>query len=312
MLIHKTTPPDWESLTHEQCGWVQAYVDECERIGSECSVSEVEAKVVITDESWGTVDYAAVHIEKKIAYVVDFKSGVMPVSPAADQMKAYGAGVTEKYDFLEIETVHLIIVQPRVYDEPQVYRASSDELRQFKKSLLKLTDRVNHPRPDFKTGDHCRFCRAAAICTVAFEEAAAPLALDPEDVAITNLGAVMDKIDHMKRFIKAVEQRVRSDLTTGATVSGYKLVKGRGRRSWNVGVDDIEGLLSGIFESEAYEKKWISVAQAEKKLGRRVFEESELAECVSSSDGAPTVATVSDPRPTLVDEEAFEDIGEIE
>jgi len=275
-------------------------------------VSEVEVKLVITDDIWGTADHAAVHIEKKTGYVVDFKSGVMPVSPAADQMKAYGVGLLEKYSFLEIETVHLIIVQPRVYEEPQVYRASSDELRQFKKSLLKLADRVNHPRPYFKTGDHCRFCRAAAICTVAFEEAAAPLALDPEDVAITDLGAVMDKIDHMKRFIKAVEQRVRSDLTTGLTVSGYKLVKGRGRRSWNESVDDIEGLLSGIFESEAYEKKWISVAQAEKKLGKRVFEESELVECVAISNGSPTVTTVSDPRPALVDEDAFEDIGEIE
>jgi len=36
MLIHKTTPPDWESLTNEQCGWVQTYVDECRRIEAIC------------------------------------------------------------------------------------------------------------------------------------------------------------------------------------------------------------------------------------------------------------------------------------
>ena len=107
------------------------------------------------------------------------------------------------------------------------------------------------------------------------------------------------KVKFIKGWVKSVEERAKHDLLSGVAVPGFKLVSGNRQRKWSD--PDIEAKLEEVFDEKSYEKKYLSVPQAENLLGgKTAFAESELSELVEVGDGAPTIARESDKRPALV------------
>jgi hypothetical protein len=80
-------------------------------------------------------------------------------------------------------------------------------------------------------------------------------------------------------------------LENDVKVPGYKLVAKRGTRQWANEDDAIKFL-----GDKAFESKLISVAQAEKLVGKKNFPQ-ELAVSVSSGN---TLANEDDPRPAIL------------
>jgi hypothetical protein len=154
--------------------------------------------------------------------------------------------------------------------------------------------------PKFNTGSHCRWCSASPVCVAAFNEATEMETADVAKMSLESVGVAYAKTKFIKGWVKSVEDRAKHDLLNGVEVPGFKLVSGNRARKWQTEGVDIQWRLEEIFAEKSYEKKYLTVPQAEKLLGGKAeFADSELSEFVDVGEGAPTIAKVGDKRPAL-------------
>jgi hypothetical protein len=97
-------------------------------------------------------------------------------------------------------------------------------------------------------------------------------------------------------WLEAVEDYVTEKVNAGETFSGYKLVAGRSLRQW-ADETTAEKVLTETLGEAAYEpRKLLSVAKAEKALGKN---KTLLNELVIKPEGKPTLVPEDDPRPAF-------------
>jgi hypothetical protein len=112
-----------------------------------------------------------------------------------------------------------------------------------------------------------------------------------QTIDATQIGHYLQQADQIEDFIKSVREMAFTMLENDVPVSGYKLVAKRGTRQWTNEDDAIKFL-----GDKAFESKLISVAAAEKLVGKKNFPQ-ELAVSVSSGN---TLANEDDPRPAIL------------
>jgi len=290
--------PFSEVLSEEDLSLIQPYIDYCLSLKKISDIAETERQVQILGEKcWGTVDFLAITGPRLT--IADEKTGSMPVAPDSIQLRAYALGALKEFDFVGIETVHLVIIQPAISPEPQIHRTTPDELWRFEKELKQIIEMAEDKNPQFRTGDHCRWCSASSICVAAFDEATEMETSDVSKMSLESVGVAYAKTKFIKGWVKSVEDRTKFDLMSGVEVPGFKLVAGNRARSWSD--PDIEAKLEEVFDEKSYEKKYLSVPQAEKLLGgKTLFADSELSELVDVAEGYPTIVKDNDKRQALV------------
>ena len=150
---------------------------------------------------------------------------------------------------------------------------------------------MNGPRTKLESGEHCRWCAAKPTCpkvTGAVDRAlkTALVRLDADKV-----GEYLAQAELLEAWIDSVRALAYEMLENDVRVPGFKLVAKRGTRQW---VND--EVAKDLLGDKAYESKLISVAQAEKIIGKKNFP-SDVAVSVSSGS---TLAAESDPRPAVL------------
>jgi len=290
--------PFSEVLSEEDLALIQPYIDYCLSLKKISDIAETERQVQILGEKcWGTIDFGAITGPRLT--IADLKTGIMPVAPDSIQLRAYALGALKEFDFVGIETIHLVIIQPAVSPEPQIHRTTPDELWRFEKELEQIIEMAEDKNPQFRTGAHCRWCSASSICVAAFDEATEMATSDVAKMSLESVGVAYAKTKFIKGWVKSVEDRTKFDLMSGVEVPGFKLVAGNRARRWSD--PDIEAKLEEVFDEKSYEKRYLSVPQAEKLLGgKTAFADSELFELVEVGQGLPTIAKESDKREALV------------
>jgi hypothetical protein len=231
----------------------------------------------------------------------------------------------------EIETVRIGIMQPRIgdgwidtHDMPLAdLLAFGDTVTEAAgRVMLNLQANEDGLLLDLVPGDkQCKFCNAKAICPalgayastalaplstaddfddLTLPKKAASLAVNP-DVDGSRLAEVMRAAPLIEEMLKSVRAEVERRLFDGQPVPGFKIVEGkRGNRQWA----DEELALQELTKSgrlkmaEALQRKPISPTQAEKLLKERPKIWAKIAPCITQSEGKPSVAPESDPRPT--------------
>jgi len=125
-----------------------------------------------------------------------------------------------------------------------------------------------------------------------------------------HLAVLMDSIELVEGWCKAVRARVERRLLDGAAVPGYKLVQGKqGNRAWR-DPDEAEKLLKSfrLKKEDMYDFSLISPTTAEALHVRLVDGKPLIGDkqwtkavgLITRSDGKPSVAPASDKRPALV------------
>ena len=178
------------------------------------------------------------------------------------------------------------------------------------------------PLENFTPGEkQCRFCKAKAVCTAQKMQHMQTAASDFEDLTkpvseiiadassrvplltIGELAEIYSQADAIESWLKAVRDRVNSELNAGHAVPGFKLVTGKqGNRAWS-DEEAARALLKDQFRyktEEVFDFKLISPTKAEKlikKTNPRRWTKVEAL--ITRADGKPTVAPESDPRPAL-------------
>jgi hypothetical protein len=272
-------------VTREMVDAVQLYLDLvredlCAAPGSTIFVEHKFRLNWLYDGLFGTND-TMICEPFGVLKVYDFKYGAgVPVEADHNpQMMYYALGAAKGDAYEEVE---LVIVQPRaphVEGPVRRFRMSIEELTAWGKDVLlpgaKATEDENAP---LNAGEHCRFCPALAVCpaqkalavSVAKEVFADKPASPPSPDQLTNaeLKKILDVSDLIEAWLGACRAYVQNLLETGRAKSvdiGYKIVAGKASRSWK---DEkaAESWLSMLLDDEAYTKKLLSPAQAEKLL----------------------------------------------
>ena len=227
----------------------------------------------------------------KKAIVLDWKFGNGVAVEATENYQGmfYAAAAMHtpetQWVFEDVEEIEIIIVQP-----PMVKRWTTTPSR-IAIFQMDLVAAVNGKRTKMQTGDHCRWCAAKPTCpmvTGAVERAQkiALIRLDAEKI-----GEYLTQAELLQSWIDDLQALALEMLEKNVKVPGWKLVAKRGTRQWIKDEYAVE-----LLGDKAYEKKLLSVAQAEKLIGKKNFP-SDVAVSVSSGS---TLAPEDDPRPAVL------------
>jgi hypothetical protein len=228
------------------------------------------------------------------AVVLDWKfgDGVAVSAEENEQGMFYAAAAMRTLDtewvFDKAEEIEIIIVQPPVVRR---WLTTPARIKQFERELVAAVKQSQKDDAAFKTGDHCRWCAAKPVCPQMTGEVDRFVKTSLQTIDATQIGHYLQQADQVEEFIKSVREMAFTMLENEVKVPGYKLVAKRGTRQW---VD--EKAAEKLLGDNAYEKKLISVAQAEKLVGKKNFPQ-ELAVSVSTGN---TLANEDDPRPAIL------------
>ena len=276
----------------------------------------------------GTADAVIITPDGELQ-IHDLKYGQGKVVSAENnrQLMLYALGAVETYGVAyDFDHVRLVIHQPRVFSAPSEWSCGLDTLAIFAKNVEFAADMVRSaptqgPETFLAASEEaCRWCKAKVhqVCPAIDAFVAETVGADFDDLdAETVIGGVealstkelaqkMAACDLIEGWIKAVRGKVESELFAGVPVPGYKIVQGkRGHRKW-ADATEAEGVLKTmrLKVEEMYDMKVISPTQVEKIFGPKgsapsVKRWNKLQAFITQSEGAPSVAPASDPRPPL-------------
>ena len=227
----------------------------------------------------------------KKAIVLDWKFGNGVAVEATENYQGmfYAAAAMRTPEtawvFEDAQEVEIIIVQP-----PMVKRWTTTPHR-IKKFELELIAAVKGPRTKLESGEHCRWCAAKPTCPKVTGAVDRALKTALVRIDADKIGEYLSQAELLEEWIDSVRALAFEMLENNVRVPGFKLVAKRGTRQW---VNDEAPIK--LLGDKAYESKLISVAQAEKLIGKKNFP-ADVAVSVSSGS---TLAAESDPRPAVI------------
>lgn len=257
-------------------------------------------------DGFGTAD--CVIISDKTLEVIDFKYGKgVPVSADDNpQLRLYALGAYLRFSVLyDFEQVKTVIFQPRLDSVTSEYITTEALLEWADSFVKKRAELAYKGEGAFVVGDHCRFCRAAAICRARAE--AAFNMLDSEEVHTTvpllhdsEIPGILDRIPNAEAWIASIKEYARDKaIREGVKWEGYKLVEARTQRKIS---DQIRAMAK--LEEEGYSAEDVTntklkgLTELQKVLGKKKFEEL-LEPYIVKPQGEPTLVPESDKRPEI-------------
>lgn len=313
--VAKYIPSDLDEVARFSQSWhepIQRYVDYCRSL--KVDFHRVEQQLSLDPYlpgQFGTSDFWGFDSQDERLYVVDLKFGQGELVYANysengtlrpnEQLVLYGLGayLDAAMIFEDIAEVELTIHQPR-RDHVSTIRLSSEDLRAEAAVLggvmLETTKNPNDAR--YVPGERqCRWCPSRATCSTRadwhLETFKAAL-----DEGVNTTGYTFAKwlaqFGDMEQWMKDVRESATTRLRNGLDVGGWKLVAGRGRRVWN-------DKAAPVLTKELGPKAWqdpvlIGITEAEKLLGKK---NPVMDEITTKTEGSPTLAPPTDPRPAL-------------
>lgn len=304
---HPLYEPDMDANTNAYLEYVQGIVHS---YSSPPHVT-IERKVDydhIAPEGFGTSD--CIIIGGKQLHVIDYKNGQGKPVTADDnpQMKLYALGALRKYSLLyDIETVHLAIVQPKVWDHPSEWSLSAADLLAWGESIKPLAALAFAGEGEYVPGEHCGFCRAKDTCRARVEQyfSAGSLApMKPPLISMEEVGEVLKQAEGIVSWYNDLKKLALAEILKGGEVQGWKAVEGRGGREYvNIDVAFTHLQENGIAEAVLYVRQPLTLPALEKELGKKQYTELlENAGHVVKRSGAPTLAPIEDKRPAFTDQ----------
>jgi len=325
-------PPDTEINLNRE-GWFLFICDEEMVNGVQCTIDEVDrwreelgAGVEVFSEryfdmSWldsrlgGTGDVSLVEAFGR-GVLIDHKNGYMLVEARDnEQLQNYGVGMLHEHP--DLESVTIVISQPNAPHIDGPIRSATytrDELKLFEIRMKQAADATSVPNAPLRAGDWCTFCPAKTRCpefdAKALEEAQADFAEEPpnEPLAVPKDVAELARkarwIPLLDGWARQIEGDIMNELVNGNAVPGFKLVRGRANRKWDVSYseDSIAQAFEelGVPADDLWTKPELrSPAQIEKlgmgKEARKAVKQK-VTELAFKPEGKLTVAEDIDPR----------------
>lgn len=316
---------------------VAKYVDRVRQYAGKDGILKAEHRVSIehiTGEpgAAGTSDATIAIPDELIVNDLKYGMGVRVSAIGNGQLMMYAAGALEEMNFVygPFKRVRLVIHQPRL-DHLSEWDCTVEELMLFVDATrtaaakaIRIYNTGEVTAADYAPSDDgCRWCKAKPTCAAAAKRVLDAMAGDFEEMASPDVGAPgtdyspeqlaekMAAIPFIEDWCKAVRAKVESNVFAGIPVPGWKLVMGkRGNRAWtdeNAADEVLKRMRYSI--EERCNLKLKSPTQIEKMLKPTPKKLANFlaAGLVGQSEGKPSVAAESDPRPVYVAPDAAND-----
>lgn len=254
---------------------------------------------------FGTCD--CILVQEDTLTIIDYKYGQgVPVSAVDNpQMKLYALGAMNDYGVaLDVKKVEMHIYQPRLNNISKDVLEVEELLAWADKIVKPTAEKAIQGKGKYAPGEHCRFCQHGGrcraltkLCTEFIDTHGLRVALPvlaPHEVA-----DVLRMEPMVTLWLKKVKEQAMTTLMEGGEVPGYKIVAGRGSRSW---ADDLE--VANVLKAAGYTQEDItkttllSVAALESAIGKKKVAEL-VGGHILSNTGSPTIAPITDKRPAF-------------
>ena len=294
-----TTNPLYSDEMLEHC---EAYVSYVLDKGGEVLIEHSYDLTKYIPLSFGTAD--ATNLGKAVIHVTDFKygAGVRVGATANKQMMCYGLGAYEaaaKKGF-KPETVSLSIFQPRVGGPSSWDISVSDLLKWAEEEAKPKATLAIAGAGDFVPGKHCQFCKARTSCKAYYDRFVDLKNIqDKRIMTAADVATVLTYGPLVSSWVKKVEEENTAKMEKGEKIPGFKLVAGRGRRSFRNEDDVVDILLGEGYESyQIFDPKLNSLTAIEKLVGpKRV--KTLFKDQVVNVPGKVQIAPEDDERPAI-------------
>jgi RecB family exonuclease len=307
---------DKELYQEEMQGYTDEYVEFIQEQMYSYSTTPhtaVEQKVDFSQyvpDGFGTAD--CILIADDTLHIIDFKYGKgVPVNVENNaQLLLYALGAYLAYEMIfPITHIKMSIVQPRlaIID---TWECRLDYLLEFAKIAQEKAAMALKGEGDFNCGEHCTFCKAKAVCR---ERANANLELAKyefkaaDQLTLEEIGQILEKAKDLAKWADDLKDYALSESLKGNEVPGWKAVKGRGSRSFTNTDEAIKVLVdNGIAEELLFERKYLTLAQMEKTVGKKEFNNL-VGDLIAMNVGKPTLVEASDKREAITNKIKAED-----
>jgi len=337
-VIEDDTDMFFVTVDEDMMDYVQQSVDRCILLPGEHLIEQrVDfSRLTPIPRQKGTLDHAA--IQKTVARVTDHKfgAGVPVYAQANSQAMLYTIELLDTHP--EIQTLEICINQPRRenFDEWVTTRDHVMEFAGYVRERARIAWDVNAPRKASAEG--CQFCKIKSTCPAnikmqfdlmadltaqAFEidsdamlqfkrsldddiERFDPTIVDPLALTTSQLAHLRPYGKIVKSWWDASDNELMRRIVAGENVPNYKIVEGRTHRYFPEIRETIEHLVDlGCSRGDVELTSTVSPAEAEKLLVKAGQPRKELPNLLSGlvkkPKGKPTLAHVSDRRPSIVD-----------
>jgi hypothetical protein len=254
----------------EQVEWaVDRTYELVDQAGEDCTFeSELQS-----DLSWLGMEHAGGTTDARIKgnkqlWIIDLKYGWKRVSARDnEQMMIYalmqGPGILK-----QAETVHLVILQPKVSWEADVWTMPTKDLLNWASEVLvpAYERTFEEDAPLVPSDDACHWCPANGICKVSFTRSVAKVGeirtLPVDVVPIGQISSVLEYESEMKAFFAALKKRAMEFESNGVRVPGMKWVQVATKFKFEDSV--LAALEQAVPADVLYERKIKSPAQLAK------------------------------------------------
>jgi len=330
-------PPDAPAdkqfeVTREMCKAVDLFINHVwEHAAHKDASFHVEKRFEIAPGMFGRCDAFTYRNGK--AYIDDFKYGFDPVEvtgnafflDVADKMAALGirtmdnpqlpyyalGGLTvlDAVESMSVTSVVMTIVQPRAPHRDGPIRSVEipiAELSAWRDLYLWGAERTRDPAAKFRTGKHCKYCKAVGTprCTAievvaqgAATDAVTRQIADPATFTPDEMGERMRKAEVLKIYLDRLKEQAEKMAKGGKIPTGFKWIAGRGSRAWKCGPKDAAFEILNTVGKSITRLEVLSVAQTEELLTADEFKM--VAGLVHKEPGKLKLAPTEDKAPAV-------------
>lgn len=255
-------------------------------------------------EGFGTGD--VVIIADDTVEVIDLKYGKRGVSAVNNpQLRLYGLGAYLEHSMLyDIRKIKMTIQQPRLENVSTEELTAEELLDWAKNEALPKAELAAKGEGDYTIGEHCRFCRARAVCRARADanlELAKLELRDPDKLEMWEIGEVLQRAEELNNWASDVKDYAFDQaLNHDVKFEGWKLVEGRSNRKYKDEEKVAENLIDAGYQThDIYNAPaLIGITDMTKLTGKKQFEEL-LAELIIKPEGKPVLVPETDNRPEL-------------
>ena len=254
-------------------------------------------------EGFGTGD--VILIADDCVEVIDLKYGKGVAVSAVEnpQLRLYGLGAYLTYSMLyEIDRVKMMIVQPRLSSISDEELEVSELLQWAEEEVRPKAQLAIRGAGEFQPGEHCRFCKAYAVCNAQKEYQMELLKYDfvsAELLQESEIGEVLCRVDALINWGQAIKDYAYNQaINYGVHYEGWKLVAGRSNRKYK-DEKEVAATLQKAGYTEIYKPQELKgITEMEKLIGKKTFAKL-LENLIEKPEGKPALVPETDKRPAL-------------
>jgi hypothetical protein len=195
----------------------------------------------------------------------------------------------------------MTVYQPR-RENISTFTVSKGSLYQWADEVLKPIAKLAFDGDgEYRSGEWCRFCKAAIKCRARAEENlslarfefALPPILTDEDIE-----EILAKLDDLTSWANDVRAYALSAaINQGKEWAGFKLVEGRSNRKY-IDEEAVASAAKAAGYHDIYRQSLIPLSEMERLLGKGKFQEV-LGGLVEKPSSKPTLVPITDKRPAI-------------